>query len=263
MGNIIKLAFKGGSMAKLEICCYGIDCALIAQNAGADRVELCAAPREGGLTPSAGVLLAARDLLQLPVHPIIRPRGGDFCYSSSEFAIIKSDIDYIRDLGFPGFAVGVLNEDAHIDVARMRQIVALAGNMAITFHRAFDLCHNPKRSLQALADLGIARILTSGQQQTAESGLALLRELTMLNAGPIIMAGAGVRLANLQKFSDAGIKEVHSSVGQRVATQMHCRKAGVSMSSEAENDDLSHHCVDGEMIEAMKSVLNQCAEHVA
>lgn len=242
-------------MLKLEVCCYGVDCAQVAEQAGADRVELCAAPAEGGLTPSAGALQSARTRVSIPVHPIVRPRSGDFCYSVTEFDQIKSDIAYIRELGFPGLVVGILDLDGHIDLPRMQQIMQMCDGMAVTFHRAFDLCHSPLIALQQLTDLGVARVLTSGQQQSAESGLPLLRELTRKTRGPKIMAGAGVRLSNLQKFIDAGITELHSSASQRVSSPMRYRKAGVSMCSETENDEFSRSVVDGDLVEAMKSVI--------
>lgn len=242
-------------MLKLEVCCYGVDCALAAQTAGADRVELCSAPSEGGLTPSAGSLMQARDLLTIPVHPLVRPRGGDFCFSDNEFQQMKSDIAWIRERGFPGVVVGILDRDGHIDLVRMKQIMALCEGMAVTFHRAFDLCHSPLMALQQLTDLGVARILTSGQQQSAESGLPLLRELNQQTRGPIIMAGAGVRMSNLHKFVEAGLRELHSSASQRIASSMRYRKAGVSMISVAETDEFSRACVDGDMVEAMKASL--------
>ena len=242
-------------MSTLEICCYGVDCALTAQQAGADRVELCTAPREGGLTPSVGALEAAMREIAIPVHPIVRPRGGDFCYTAREFDIMKSDVARIREMGFPGLVIGMLDEEAHIDRARMRQIMALCDGMQVTFHRAFDLCHSPNRALEELTALGVARILTSGQQQSAENGIALLKELNEQSEGPIIMAGAGVRVSNLQKFLDSGISEVHSSASRLVTSPMRYRKAGVSMCSEAEIDEFSRYCVDSDVVEAMKSVM--------
>lgn len=242
-------------MALLEICCYGIDCAVTVERAGADRVELCAAPKEGGLTPSAGVLRQVKRLVSIPVHPIIRPRGGDFCYSEREFATMLDDIAFIRDLGYPGLVIGILDEEGHVDKARMKLVMAASSGMAVTFHRAFDMCHNPLMALDQLTDLGVARILTSGQQQTAETGLSQLRELKQHSRAPIIMAGAGVRLSNLQKFVEQGIDEVHSSAGQSVASVMRYRKAGVSMSADAEVDEFSRYCVDGDVVAAMKAVL--------
>ncbi len=242
-------------MAKLEICCYGIDCALTAEQAGADRIELCAAPKEGGLTPSAGVLRKVKQLVSIPVHPIIRPRGGDFYYTGREFASMLEDIAFVRELGYAGLVIGMLDEEGHIDIPRMEQVMEASRGMAVTFHRAFDMCHNPVAALEQLTDLGVARILTSGQQQNAEAGLSLLRELKQHSRAPIIMAGAGVRLSNLQKFVEAGIDEVHSSAGQSVASMMRYRKAGVSMSADAEADEFNRYCVDGDVVAAMKAVL--------
>ncbi|WP_114195137.1 copper homeostasis protein CutC [Edaphovirga cremea] len=242
-------------MTKLEVCCYSVECALIAEQAGADRIELCASQAEGGLTPSYGTLSMAKEGVAIPVHPIVRPRGGDFCYNQSEFNVIKNDLACIRDMGFPGVVVGMLDSEGHIDLPRMQQVMALCSGMAVTFHRAFDMCLNPKVALEQLTQLGVARILTSGQQQSAELGLALLRELLNATQGPVIMAGAGVRLTNLRKFVDIGIKELHSSAGHTVPSSMRYRKAGVTMCSDNEFDEFSHYCVDADVVEAMKSAL--------
>lgn len=245
-------------MTILEICCYSVDCALVAEKAGADRIELCCGQSEGGLTPSIGALMQAREKVTIPVHPIVRPRGGDFCYSHNDFDIIKNDVARIRDLGFAGVVVGVLDDGGHIDMLRMREIMAVSGDMAVTFHRAFDMCQNPMIALQQLTSLGVARILTSGQQQNAELGLALLKDLVAAtqDKGPVIMAGAGVRLANIQKFIDAGIRELHSSAGRNVPSTMKYRKAGVTMCANSDVDEFSHYCVDADVVEAMKSCLS-------
>ncbi|MFZ1874700.1 MAG: copper homeostasis protein CutC [Chania sp.] len=242
-------------MIKLEVCCYSVDCAMTAEQAGADRIELCASQSEGGLTPSYGSLLLARERVNIPVHPIVRPRGGDFCYSVVDFEIMKNDIAHIRDLGFAGVVVGMLDDEGHIDLPRMREVMQLSGEMAVTFHRAFDMCQNPLVALDQLTQLGVARILTSGQQQNAELGLPLLRNLLQASQGPVIMAGAGVRLSNLHKFVDIGIQELHSSSGHTVPSTMRYRKAGVTMCADSEFDEFSHYCVDGEMVEAMKNAL--------
>lgn len=249
-------------MITLEICCYGAECALIAEKCGADRIELCSSPAEGGLTPSYGCLKQTKDTIKIPVHPIVRPRGGDFCYSDSEFETIKHDVKFIRQLGFPGVVYGILNREGHIDIPRMRILKALSGDMAITFHRAFDMCISPKQAYIQLTELGVARILTSGQQQNAECGLPLLKELNALSAktpnGPIIMAGAGVRCSNLKKFIDAGLSEVHTSAGRVMPSTMNYRKAVVTMSSNMEMDEFTHCCVDSREVEAMKNLLAIC-----
>lgn len=243
-------------MATLEICCFGAECALVAERAGADRIELCTSPSEGGITPSFGMLRQVRDLVRIPVHPIIRPRGGDFCYTQADFSAMKNDISLIRDMDFPGAVVGLLNEEGHIDLPKMEILMELAGPLAITFHRAFDMCINPLLGLEQLTQLGVSRILTSGQQANAELGLPLLRTLNEKTQGPVIMAGAGVRLSNIQKFLDAGLKEIHSSAGKVASSTMIYRKAGVTMSSDSEVDEFTHYCVDEDTVEAMKDIMS-------
>lgn len=244
-------------MALLEICCYSMECAVTAQQNGADRVELCAAPKEGGLTPSYGVLKSVREAVTIPVHPIIRPRGGDFCYSAGEFDAMLEDVVRVRELGFPGLVIGLLDEDANVDMPRMRQIMAAAKGMAVTFHRAFDMCKNPIQAFENLAELGVARILTSGQQSTAEKGLQLIMELKGHSGVPIIMAGAGVRASNLKMFLNAGVEELHSSAGKWTPSPMRYRNTGLSMSTDAEADEYSRYSVDGESVAVMKSMIDQ------
>ena len=135
-------------MAILEICCYSVECAVTAQQHGADRVELCAAPKEGGLTPSYGVLKSVRQAVTIPVHPIIRPRGGDFCYTASEFEAMLEDVAQVRDLGFPGLVIGMLDEDGNVNVVQMQRVMAAAKGMEVTFHRAFDMCVNPQQAFE-------------------------------------------------------------------------------------------------------------------
>lgn len=244
-------------MALLEICCYSMECALTAQQQGADRVELCAAPKEGGLTPSWGVLKSVRQAVTIPVHPIIRPRGGDFYYSASEFNAMLEDIAVVRDLGFPGLVIGLLDEDGHVDMPRMRQIMAAAQGMAVTFHRAFDMCVNPLQAFENLAELGVARVLTSGQQSSAEKGISFIKELKAQSGVPIIMAGAGVRAANLELFLQAGVFELHSSAGRWLPSPMRYRNAGLSMSTESEADEYSRYGVDGESVAVMKAMIER------
>lgn len=244
-------------MALLEICCYSMECAVTAQKNGADRVELCAAPKEGGLTPSYGVLKSVRAAVSIPVHPIIRPRGGDFCYSAGEFAAMLEDVANVSELGFPGLVTGLLDEDGNVDMPRMRLIMAAADGMAVTFHRAFDMCKNPVQAFENLSELGVARILTSGQQSSAEKGLQLIRELKAHSGVPIIMAGAGVRASNLETFLNAGVEELHSSAGKWTPSPMRYRNTGLSMSTDAEADEYSRYSVDGESVAVMKSMIEQ------
>lgn len=144
-----------------------------------------------GLTPSFGVLRSVREHITIPVHPIIRPRGGDFYYTDGEFAAMLEDIRLVRELGFPGLVTGVLTVDGDVDMSRMEKIMAAAGPLAVTFHRAFDMCANPFNALKNLADAGVARVLTSGQKADAAQGLSIIMELIAQGDAPTIMAGAG------------------------------------------------------------------------
>ena len=242
-------------MALLEICCYSQASAEIAQLNGADRIELCAAPKEGGLTPSHGVMRLVRETVTIPVHPIVRPRGGDFCYTDDEFSAMLDDVRLIKTLGFPGVVIGVLDEEGNVDIPRMGQIMHAAQGMAVTFHRAFDMCQNPYEAVDKLGDLGISRILTSGQKASAEKGLSLITELKHRSGVPIIMAGAGVRASNLHMFLDAGVEEVHSSAGMWIPSPMRYRQQGLSMSSDAQSDEYLRYCVDGEIVAEMKAMI--------
>ncbi|QBX80265.1 copper homeostasis protein CutC [Citrobacter tructae] len=242
-------------MALLEICCYSMECALTAQQNGADRIELCSAPKEGGLTPSLGVLRTVRQRIDIPVNPIIRPRGGDFCYTDGEFAAMLDDIAMVRELGFSGLVTGLLDVDGNVDISRMEKIMAAAGPLRVTFHRAFDMCANPLNALKNLSDLGVARVLTSGQKSDAQQGLPKIMELIAQPGAPIIMAGAGVRAANVSQFLDAGVQEVHSSAGVWLASPMQYRNAGLSMSSDAQADEYSRYAVDGAAVAEMKAII--------
>ncbi|QMD24787.1 copper homeostasis protein CutC [Citrobacter freundii] len=248
-------------MALLEICCYSMECALTAQKNGADRIELCAAPKEGGLTPSLGVLRSVRQHIDIPVNPIIRPRGGDFCYTDGEFTAMLDDIAMVRDLGFSGLVTGLLDVNGNVDMSRMEQIMRAAGSLNVTFHRAFDMCANPFNALKNLADLGVARVLTSGQKSDAAQGLTKIMELIAQPGAPIIMAGAGVRATNLSQFLDAGVQEVHSSAGVWLASPMRYRNAGLSMSSDAQADEYSRYAVDGAAVAEMKAIIAHHQAH--
>ncbi|MGL5007718.1 MAG: copper homeostasis protein CutC [Plesiomonas sp.] len=242
----------------LEISCYSVSCALQAEKAGADRVELCAGRLEGGTTPAYGSLISARDQLTIPVFPILRPRGGDFCYSQQEFEEMKSDLSLMRELGYPGVVLGMLNENGELDSVRIQTLLGLAGTMEITFHRAFDMCADPLLMLQQLTDLGVSRILTSGQRDTAELGLPLLQilwEQTAKTNGPIILPGSGIRLNNIHTFIQAGASEIHSSASHAVPSPMRYHQPGVNMSRDSGADEFMRIEVDPYTVRQMKMCL--------
>ena len=178
---------------KFEICTNSVESCLAAQQGGADRVELCAGIPEGGTTPSYGEIVVARELLHIKLHVIIRPRGGDFLYSPLEIKTMLRDIEMVKKAGADGVVLGCLTPNGEVDMPLMKELVAAADGLSVTFHRAFDVCRNPQKALEEIIESGCNRILTSGQQATAEAGIPLLKELQRQAAGRIILlAGCGV-----------------------------------------------------------------------
>lgn len=184
---------------KLEVIGFTIESCLIAQAAGAHRIELCDNPSEGGTTPSYGFIKTARENLSIELYPIIRPRGGDFLYSEIEFEVMKADIQICKNLGCDGVVIGMLNADGTVDKKRCKQLVDIAQPMGVTFHRAFDRTKDPFKALEDIISIGCERILTSGQKSVATDGAALLNELVkQANGRIIIMPGSGVRSDNIE-----------------------------------------------------------------
>ncbi len=200
-------------MVKIEICAGSLSSALVAQEGGAYRVELCDNLKEGGTTPSFGMLLLARKNLNLKLFPIIRPRGGDFFYTNLEFEVMKADVKQCRDLGCDGVVFGILKKDGNIDVERCIELKQTAGTLGTTFHRAFDRCKDPFTALEEIIEMGFERILTSGMEINAIKGALLISKLVEQAKGRIsIMPGAGVRPENLKQLIElTGATEFHTS----------------------------------------------------
>ena len=196
----------------LEICANSFQSAKNAQDSGAHRIELCQELSVVGITPSYGLLKQVIENLDIQVFVLVRPRSGNFVYSDEEFETMKKDIQLCKDLGCEGIVSGVLNPDKTIDIKRTKILIQLSKPLSFTFHRAFDEVINPKEALEQLIDLGIDRVLTSGQKPSAEDGLSLLKELNEIaNGRIIILAGGGISPKNTSKFKAAGLKEIHSS----------------------------------------------------
>mgnify|MGYP001409252909 FL=1 len=196
----------------LEICTFNLTDTKVASNHKISRIELCEKKDLGGITPRRKLI---KESLQLgtPIHPIIRPRGGDFNYSSREFDIMLDDVSFCRDNRCSGIVFGFLNKKNDVDISLCREIIKVSGNMSLTFHRAFDKTRNSFESMEKIIDLGFDRILTSGQKSDAVSGLRLINALTEKSNGRIsIMPGAGVRSSNIDILLDnKKISEFHSS----------------------------------------------------
>jgi copper homeostasis protein len=198
---------------RLEICVGSLQSAIAAQAGGADRIELCDNLAEGGTTPSYGMLVQCKKLLQIPFFPIIRPRGGDFIYLKDEFEIMKDDVSCCRDMGCEGIVIGILRKDGSIDIDRCAELIALAGTMQITFHRAFDRCNDLERGLEDIIQLGCNRVLTSGGKEYAFDGVEALKSLVS-QAGTriIIMPGSGINELNLHTIlKETSATEFHST----------------------------------------------------
>ncbi len=236
--------------ALLEIAVFNIESALFAAASGADRLELCENPFDGGTTPSYGFLKNVSEHISIPVFPIIRPRGGDFLYSNAEYKQICYDIELCKDLGFKGVVSGILLEDGSIDHKRTAQLVALSGGMQFTFHRAFDRAMNPSEALETIIDTGAKRILTSGQVPNAFDGKELIQQMIQQSENRIIiMPGSGVRSNNikaLQAFT--GAHEFHSSARLTVNSSMQYHPNSM-------NETIVNTLVDVTEIKEMKELL--------
>jgi copper homeostasis protein len=234
----------------LEIAVFNIESALTAIAAGADRIEFCENPMEGGTTPSYGSLKTLIQKTSTPIFPIIRPRGGDFLYSDDEFDSMKSDLLLVKELGYPGAVIGMLKKDGHIDINRTAELVSIAGNMEITFHRAFDRCIDPLKGLEDIIQTGCKRILTSGQVPNVANALPLIAELVNNANGRItIMPGSGVRANNInQIIASTKVKEIHSSARKNYPSSMLFSPASMQ-------EEMMFTGVDQEEIIAMKKVL--------
>jgi len=219
------------SPIRIEVCANSIASALAAQTGGAARVELCAALAEGGITPSAAAVELARERLQIPLHVLIRPRGGDFCYDDTEFAVMLYDIACCRRMRADGVVLGILQPDGAVDQARTRELTAAARPMKVTFHRAFDMAADPLRALDDLLELGVERLLTSGQRGSAVEGKALIAELVRRSGDRlIVMPGAGVKEDNITDLIAAtGAREFHLSGQKRIPSRMEFRNPHVFM----------------------------------
>jgi copper homeostasis protein len=198
---------------ELEICCFNLDSAIIAADAGADRVELCADPAAGGTTPGIGMIRMVRKKISIELWPIVRIRGGDFLFSEEEFDVMLHEVEACKNAGCDGVVIGMLTPDGRVDKSHSARLVEKAYPMGVCFHRAFDWTRNPFESLEDIIEIGCERILTSGQQPTAILGAALIRDLVRQSDGRIrIMPGSGVRAANIYDLKkETGATAFHSS----------------------------------------------------
>jgi len=236
----------------VEVCANSLESALVAERAGADRIELCSELAVGGLTPSYGLLKAVKEQVSIPVHVLIRPRSGDFTYSIDEMNIILADIELCVDLGFDGIVSGVLLNDFSLNVGQTRILRTAAGNLKFTFHRAFDWIKNPLDALLELENMKVDTILSSGQQKSASAGIDFLFQLKELSKTLQIMPGSGVNAGNIEMFKGNGFKAVHLSGTAMIQTLS--SKPLISLNSE---NFLSDDHIAATQLEKIKAVVDK------
>ena len=247
----------------IEACVDSVESAMAAERGGADRVELCDNLLEGGTTPSAGSIEIARRRLGIRLHVIIRPRGGDFCYSPVEFEIMRRDIAVAKSLGADGVVIGILTPDGDVDAGRTRELIELARPLSVTFHRAFDVARDPLASLEVLIALGVDRLLTSGQEPSVVEGLDLIADLVRRSDGRIIVMPGGASERTLGKvLSVTGAREFHVTGFSSVESPMRFRNTRVFMGGELRPPEYARSVTDSERIAALRAVAQRAHERI-
>jgi copper homeostasis protein len=238
-----------------EICVDSVAAVRAAREAGAHRVELCAALIEGGITPSRGMIRQARTVGGIGLHVIIRPRGGDFLFDDDEMAIMRADVEAAKAEGADGVVIGLLSRDGEIDAARARELIELARPLSVTFHRAFDMARDPFAALETLIGLGVNRVLTSGQEASVLEGLPLVAEL-VARAGSriIVMPGGGITSRNVERIvSAAKPREIHFACLDPMESDMQFRRAHVFMGGELRPPEYERLATSTKSIQAVMS----------
>lgn len=241
----------------VEICADSVESATIAEAAGAGRLELCSALAEGGVTPSAGLIESVRRETNIRLHVLIRPRSGDFMYNDSEFSVMRRDIDTAGERGADGIVTGILRSDGTIDVERTALLAEYAAPMALTFHRAFDLCRDPKKGLEDVIATGASRVLTSGQARNAIDGASLIRSMISDAAGRIIiMPGGGIDEYNIAMLATGtGATEYHLSGRKQRESMMTFRRKGIYMGDPRLQSEYTLKSADAERISSVIMIL--------
>src|SRR5688500_9285444 len=240
----------------IEIVVYNIDSAMKAEAGGADRIELCENPGEGGTTPSYGTIEMVRQNVTLDVFVMIRPRGGEFHYSSYEFHAMKRDISMCQKLSVDGVVFGILNSDGTIDKKRCKELIDKVRPLKVTCHRAFDMTRDPFEALEDCIEAGFDRILTSGQELQAIKGVSVIEDLVKKAAGRIkIMAGAGVNEESVGEIvKKTGVGEVHFSAMTSRPSAMEYHNARIAGMGNQEGSEYKIRTVDPQRVKATRAI---------
>jgi copper homeostasis protein len=222
----------------IEVCVDSVASALAAERGGARRVELCSDLLEGGVTPSAGLIELVRARTSIGLQVMIRPRGGDFCYTPEEFETMRCDITVARKLGADGVVLGILRADGSVDVERTRELVERARPLDVTFHRAVDMSADLLRALEDICTTGADRLLTSGGEKTAAQAVRRIARMVETARGRIvIMACGGIDDRNVASIiQQTGVREIHVGLRSPVASPMLHRNPELSMGTVAEGE---------------------------
>jgi copper homeostasis protein len=242
---------------KLEVIGFNIESCVAAQKAGANRIELCASPCEGGTTPSYAFIKAAREKLSIGLYAMIRPRGGDFLYSDDDFEIMKKDVILCKQAGCNGIVTGILTKDGKVDAKRCSELIELAYPLEATFHRAFDRVKDPAAELETIISLGFERILTSGLRPKAIEAVDLLSQLIkQADERIIIMPGSGINSENIIRIAEnTGAREFHSSASIS-------KKSNMEFINDDMNESLTHITVNEDEIKRMADLLREYSKAI-
>lgn len=243
---------------KTELCAYSVDACRVAARLGVNRVELCASPAEGGVTPSVATIERVAQIDGLDLSVMIRPRGGDFLYSDDEFETMLLDIERARTAGATGVVFGILTADGRVDVKRTRRLVEASDGMETTFHRAVDMANDYEQAVEDIIAAGCTRILTSGSYDKAIDGIANIAKAVEIARGRIeIMAGSGVMAANARALADVGVDALHFSAKRMVAGGMEYRNPRISMGGSAAVDEYALRVVDEAEVNEILNLIKQ------
>jgi copper homeostasis protein len=247
----------------LEVCIDSVESAIAAERGGAKRVELCADLVEGGITPGAGLIASVRRHIAIDMFVMIRPRGGDFCYTNLEFEVMQDEIAHARQLGADGVVLGLLDQHGRVDVSRTRELVELASPLPVTFHRAIDMTPDLLVALDDVLSTGAVRILTSGGAPSVLQGLAQITRMVEASRGRIaIMPGGGIKPDNIAAIAQAtGAREFHTSARTAFPSPVHYRKQGMAMGDLPDREYLRYG-VRPERVRALVDALSHALDPV-